>query len=107
MYFFLVWTLPRRNCLLISWLQSPSAVILEPKEIKTVTVSTVSPLPRSDGIFTLCKESYDQPRQHIKKQRHYFVNKGPSSQGYGFSRSEEHTSELQSPLNLVCRLLLE
>ena len=33
------------------------------------------------------KESYDQPREHIKKQRHYFVNKGPSSQGYGFSSS--------------------
>ena len=33
------------------------------------------------------KESYDQPRQHIKKQRHYFVNKGSSSQGYGFSSS--------------------
>jgi len=32
-------------------------------------------------------ESYDQPRQHIKKQRHHFVNKGPSSQGYGFSSS--------------------
>ena len=31
------------------------------------------------------KESYDQPRQHIKKQRHYFANKGPSIQGYGFS----------------------
>ena len=31
------------------------------------------------------KESYDQPRHHIKKQRYYFVNKGPSSQGYGFS----------------------
>ena len=30
-------------------------------------------------------KSYDQPRQHIKKQRHYFANKGPSSQGYGFS----------------------
>ena len=30
------------------------------------------------------KESYDQPRQHIKKQRHRFVNKGLSSQGYGF-----------------------
>ena len=29
--------------------------------------------------------SYDQPGQHIKKQRHYFANKGPSSQGYGFS----------------------
>ena len=28
------------------------------------------------------KESYDQPKQHIKKQRHYFANKGPSSQGY-------------------------
>ena len=37
--------------------------------------------------LTPCKESYDQPRQHIKKQRHYFVNKGPSSQGYGFSSS--------------------
>ena len=33
------------------------------------------------------KESYDQPRQHIKKQRHYFANKGPFSQGYGFSSS--------------------
>ena len=33
------------------------------------------------------KESYDQPRQHIKKQRHYFVKKGPSSQSYGFSSS--------------------
>ena len=31
------------------------------------------------------KKSYDQPRQHIKKQRHYFANKGPSSRGYGFS----------------------
>ena len=30
------------------------------------------------------KKSYDQPRQHIQKQRHYFANKGPSSQGYGF-----------------------
>ena len=30
---------------------------------------------------------YDQPRQHIKKQRHYFVNKGPSSQSYGFFSS--------------------
>ena len=33
------------------------------------------------------KKTYDQPRQHIKKQRHYFVNKGPSSQSYGFSIS--------------------
>ena len=35
--------------------------------------------------LTSLKESYDQPRQHIKKQRHYFANKGPSSQSYGFS----------------------
>ena len=32
------------------------------------------------------KKSYDQPRQHIKKQRHYFAHKGPSSQTYGFSQ---------------------
>ena len=31
------------------------------------------------------KKSYDQPQQHIKKQRHYFANRGLSSQGYGFS----------------------
>ena len=33
------------------------------------------------------KKSYDKPRQHIKKQRHYFANKCPSSQTYGFSSS--------------------
>ena len=33
------------------------------------------------------KKSYDQPRQHIEKQRHYFPNKGTSSQDYGFSSS--------------------
>ena len=37
--------------------------------------------------LTPWKKSYDQPRQHIEKQRHYFANKGPSSQGYGFSSS--------------------
>ena len=36
-------------------------------------------------MLTSWKESYDQPRLHIKKQRHYFANKGLSSQGYGFS----------------------
>ena len=35
--------------------------------------------------LTPWKKSYDQARQHIKKQRHYFANKGPSNQGYGFS----------------------
>ena len=38
-------------------------------------------------ILTPWKESYDQPRQYIEKQSHYFANKGPSSQGYGFSSS--------------------
>ena len=40
------------------------------------------------------KESYDQPRQHIKKQRQYIANKGPSSQGYGFSSSHVWMWEL-------------
>ena len=38
-------------------------------------------------LFTPWKESYHQPRQHIQKQRHYFANKGPFGQGYGFSSS--------------------
>ena len=38
-------------------------------------------------MLALWKKSYDQPRQHIKKQRHYFANKGPSCQSYGFSSS--------------------
>ena len=38
-------------------------------------------------MLTPWKKSYDKPRQHIKKQRHYFANKGSYSQGYGFSSS--------------------
>ena len=45
---FVIAFLPRSKCLLISWLQSPSAVILEPQKIKSATVSTVSP--------TICHE---------------------------------------------------
>ena len=41
------------------------------------------------------KESYDQPRYHIQKQRHYFANKGPSSQSYGFSSSHVWMRELE------------
>ena len=44
-----------------------------------------------DTLFNLTldpwEKSYDQPRQYIKKQRHYFTNKGPSSQSYDFSSS--------------------
>ena len=38
-------------------------------------------------MFAPWKKSYDQPRQHTKKQSHYFANKGLSSQSYGFSSS--------------------
>ena len=40
------------------------------------------------------KKSYDKPRQHIKKQRHYFADKGTSSQSYGFSSSHVWMWEL-------------
>ena len=36
-------------------------------------------------MLTPWKKSYDQPRQHIQKQKYYFANNNPSSQGYGFS----------------------
>ena len=39
------------------------------------------------------KKSQDQIRQHIQKQRHYFANKSPSIQGYGFSGSLEYECE--------------
>ena len=41
--------------------------------------------PWNYKMLALWKESYGQPRQHIKKQRHYFANKGMSSQSFGFS----------------------
>ena len=40
------------------------------------------------------KKRYDNPRQHIEKERHYFVSKGPSCQGYGFSRGHVWMWEL-------------
>ena len=36
-------------------------------------------------MFARWKKSYDKPKQHIKKQRHHFADKGPYSQSYGFS----------------------
>ena len=69
-------------------------------EIDGETVETVSDFilgaPKSLQMVTAAMKlkdayslegNYDQPRQHIKKQRHYFVNRGPSSQGYVFSSS--------------------
>ena len=50
--------------------------------------------PWNEKALAPWKKSYDQPRQHIKKQRHYFSNKGPSSQGYGFSSAHAWMWEL-------------
>ena len=61
------------------WKQWQTLFFWAPKSLQMVTVA----MKLKDAF----KESYDQPRQHNKKQRHYFVNKGPSSQNYGFSSS--------------------
>ena len=59
------------------------------------------------------KKSYDQPRQHIKKQRYYFANKGPSSQSFGFPSSHVWIWELDykeswAPKNwCFCTVVLE
>ena len=50
--------------------------------------------PWNKKTLTPWKESYDEPKQHIKKQRHCFANKGPSSQGFGFSSSHVWIWEL-------------
>ena len=52
-----------------------------PKSLQMVTAAM-----KLKDTFSL-EESYDQPRQHVKKQRHYFASKCPSSQTYGFSSS--------------------
>ena len=39
-------------------------------------------------LIEVWKESYHKPRQHIRKQRHHFADKGPSSQSYGFSSTD-------------------
>ena len=63
----------------------------ETMEIVTDFISLGSKITANDDcshrIKTLVpwKKSYDKPKQHIKKQRHYFANKGLSSQSYGFS----------------------
>ena len=58
-----------------------------PKSLQMVTVA----MKLKDAPW---KKSYDQPRQHIKKQRHYFANKGPSSQSYGVLSSHVWMWEL-------------
>ena len=59
-----------------------------PKSLQVVTVAMKLKYDCS------LEEWHDQPRQHIKKQRYYFANKGPSSQSYGFSSSHVQMWEL-------------
>ena len=61
------------------WKQWLTLFFWAPKSLQMVTAAI------NKKMLTPWKESYDQPRQHIQKQRHYFANKSPSSQGYGFS----------------------
>ena len=67
---------------------------IDGKTMETVTDFIFGGAPKSLQMVTAAmklkdacslEESYDKPRQHIKKQRHYFANKALSSQGYGFS----------------------
>ena len=54
-------------------------------------------------MFAPWKESCDKPRQHIKKQRHYFASKGPSTQSYGFSSSHIWMWELDHKKDWVLK----
>ena len=58
--------------------QCQTLFFLAPESLQMVTAA----MKLKD--LTPWKESYDQPRQHIQKQRHHFANKGPSSQSYDF-----------------------
>ena len=65
---FVIAFLPRRNLILISWLQSPSAVMLKPKKIKSVIASTFSHLVASDGTG-----SYDLSFLNVEFQCNFFT----------------------------------
>ena len=56
-----------------------------PGDLPNPGIKPRSPALRAGALPSEPPGNHDQPRQHIKKQRHYFANKGPSSQGYGFS----------------------
>ena len=60
------------------WKQGQTLFSWAPKSLQMVTAAM-----KLKDICSL--EENDQPRQHIKKQRHYFANEGPSSQSFGFS----------------------
>ena len=69
------------------WKQWETIFSWAPKSLQMVTAA----MKLKDASW---KKSYDQPSQHIKKQRHHFADKGPSSQSYGFSSSHAWMWEL-------------
>ena len=64
------------------WKQWQTLFSWAPKSLQMVTAAM-----KLTDVFAPWKKSYDQPKQHIKKQTHYLVDKGLSSQSYGFSSS--------------------
>ena len=70
------------------WKQCQTLFFWAPKSLQMVTAAM-----KLKDAYSL-EGIYDQPRQHIKKQRHYFANKGPSSQGYAFFSSHVWMWEL-------------
>ena len=70
------------------WKQWQTLSSWAPKSLQMVTTA----MKLNDACSL--EENYDQPRQQIKKQRHYFANKGPSSEGYGFSSGHVWMQEL-------------
>ena len=88
------------------WKQWQTLFFGAPKSLQMVTAAMklkmLAPL----------KKNYDQPRQHIKKQRHYFANKVPSSKSYGFSSSHVWIWELDffikgwAPKNRCLRIVV-
>ena len=70
------------------WKQWQTLFSYAPKSLQMVTAVM------KQKMLAPWRKSYDQPSQHIKKQRHYFSNKGPFSQSYGFSSSHVRLWEL-------------
>ena len=72
-----------------------TSLVIDGKRVETVADFILQGAPKSLQMVTAAmkktltpwEKSYDQPRQHIKKQRHYCANKGPSRQSYGFCHS--------------------
>ena len=64
------------------WKQRQTLFFWAPESLQMV----IAAMKLKDAYYL--EGSYDQPRHHIKKQRHYFSNKDLSSQGYGFSSSQ-------------------